>query len=62
MWCDDLNKFPGDGTPYLDHSEDTDMNRYPQGICYIAIETGPVEIVSFPINCMVVSQSDVNVY
>jgi hypothetical protein len=31
-------------------------DSYPLVICYIAIENGPVEIVSFPINSMVIFQ------
>ena len=35
---------------------------YPLVICYIAIENGPVEIVDFPINSMVIFHSFLYVY
>ena len=35
---------------------------YPLVICYVAIENGPVEIVDFPIDSMVIFHSYVNVY
>ena len=38
------------------------VSRYPLVICYMAIENGPVEIVDFPINSMVIFHSYVNVY
>ena len=39
-----------------------DINGYPLVNIQTAIENGPVEIVSFPINSMVISHSHVKVY
>ena len=39
-----------------------DINGYPLVNIQIAIENGPIEIVSFPINSMVISYSHVIVY
>ena len=35
---------------------------YPLVICYMPIENGPVEIVDYPINSMVIFNSYVNLY